>query len=118
MLNLEKIRTKYLFKEIENKLCMDKKNLEKNIIKYNLLKIFTKRVYLPLIAIYLLDVGHVSLAQLGIMGSANAIINLCWKCRLDIMLIAGDIRSRLSSGRQLWLCQSYLIYFILVSLVA
>lgn len=55
---------------------MNNKNLETNIIKYNLFKIFTKRVYLPLIAIYLIDVGHVSLAQLGIIGSANAIINL------------------------------------------
>lgn len=50
--------------------------LEGNIIKYNLFKIFTKRVFLPLIAIYLVDVGRVSLVQLGIIASVTAIASI------------------------------------------
>ncbi|MFA4942797.1 MAG: MFS transporter [Patescibacteria group bacterium] len=55
---------------------MNPKKLERNIIKYNLYKIFTKRVFLPLISIYLIDVGHVSLLQLGILASVAAITNI------------------------------------------
>lgn len=50
--------------------------LEGNILKYNLYKIFTKRVYLPLIAIYLTTIGNVTLAQLGVIASITAIASL------------------------------------------
>ncbi len=50
--------------------------LEKNIIKYNYYKIFTKRVYLPLIAIYLVDRGGVNLKELGIIASVTGIVQL------------------------------------------
>ena len=47
--------------------------LEGNIIKYNLYRIFTKRLFLPLIAIHLAQVGGVTLAQLGIIASVTAL---------------------------------------------
>ncbi len=50
--------------------------LEGNIIKYNLYKIFTKRVFLPLIAIFLTEIGDVTLAQLGIIASVTAFAQL------------------------------------------
>lgn len=51
-------------------------NLEGNIKKYNLLKIFTKRVFLPLIAIFLTTVGGVTLPQLGIIASVTGLVSL------------------------------------------
>ena len=51
-------------------------SLESNIVKYNILKIFTKRVYLPLIAIFLTTIGHVSLPQLGIIASVTGAVCL------------------------------------------
>lgn len=53
-----------------------KKQLEKNIIKYNWYKIFTKRVYLPLIAIYLVDSGGVNLKELGVIASITGAVQL------------------------------------------
>ena len=50
--------------------------LEGNILKYNLYKTFTKRVYLPLIAVYLTTIGGVTLTQLGIIASITAISSL------------------------------------------
>lgn len=50
--------------------------LEGNIVKYNLYKIFTKRVFLPLIAIFLTEIGDVTLAQLGIIASVTAFAQL------------------------------------------
>ena len=50
--------------------------LEGNIVKYNLFKIFTKRVFLPLIAIHLIQVGGVTLAQLAIIASVMAITQI------------------------------------------
>ena len=55
---------------------MNQKDLEGNLIKYNLLKIFTKRVYLPLIAIFLTTIGGISLTQLGIIASVSAVVCL------------------------------------------
>ncbi|MBP9852142.1 MAG: MFS transporter [Candidatus Pacebacteria bacterium] len=51
-------------------------SLEGNIVKYNLFKIFNKRTFLPVIAIYLTAVGKVTLAQLGIMASVAAGVQL------------------------------------------
>lgn len=50
--------------------------LEGNILKYNLYKTFTKRVYLPLIAVYLTTIGNVTLIQLGIIASITAATSL------------------------------------------
>ncbi|MEI7621337.1 MAG: MFS transporter [Candidatus Moraniibacteriota bacterium] len=52
------------------------KQLEGNITKYNYYKIFTKRVYLPLIAIYLIDRGGVNLQELGIIASVTGAVQL------------------------------------------
>lgn len=50
--------------------------LEGNILKYNLYKTFTKRVFLPLIAVYLTTIGNVTLIQLGIIASITAVASL------------------------------------------
>ncbi len=52
------------------------KSLEQNIIKYGLYKIFTKRVFLPLIPIFLIDYGHVSLGDLAAIASLTAIARI------------------------------------------
>ena len=48
--------------------------LQSNIIKYNYYKIFTKRVFLPLIAIFLIDQGGVTLNQLALIASITAMV--------------------------------------------
>lgn len=48
--------------------------LEGNIIKYSIYKIFTKRVYLPLIAVFLIDHGGVTLQELAVMASVTAVV--------------------------------------------
>ena len=48
--------------------------LEKNIGKYSWYKIFTKRVYLPLITIQLVNVGKVTLEELAIIVVISSII--------------------------------------------
>lgn len=48
--------------------------LEKNIGKYSWYKIFTKRVYLPLITIQLVNVGSVTLAELSIIVVVSSIV--------------------------------------------
>jgi MFS family permease len=50
--------------------------LERNIVKYNYYKIFTKRVYLPLIAVYLVDRGGVNLQELGVIASITGVVQL------------------------------------------
>lgn len=52
------------------------KGLEKNIVKYSWFKIFTKRLYLPIIAIQLVNVGKVSLEQLAIIASVTSIVTI------------------------------------------
>lgn len=56
----------------ENERGMQSK-LEGNILKFNYYKIFTKRVFLPLIAIFLIDQGGVTLEQIALMASITAI---------------------------------------------
>ena len=41
--------------------------LKRNIVKYSWFRIFTKRVYLPLITVQLVNVGKVSLDELALM---------------------------------------------------
>ncbi len=48
--------------------------LEGNIIKYYFYKIFTKRVFLPLIAIYLIDYGSVTIAQIALIASITGVV--------------------------------------------
>lgn len=47
--------------------------LERNIRMYAWFKIFTKKVYLPLIAIHLVTVGGVTVAQLGLMATVGVV---------------------------------------------
>jgi MFS family permease len=49
------------------------KKLEKNIGKYSWFKVFTKRVYLPLIAIQLVTAGGVTVEQLALIAIITAI---------------------------------------------
>lgn len=51
-----------------------KKRLEKNILKYSWYKIFTKRLYLPLITIQLVNVGKVTLEELAIIVIVSSIV--------------------------------------------
>ncbi len=48
--------------------------LEKNIARYSWYKIFTKRVYLPLITIQLVNVGNVTIEQLAIIVIISTIV--------------------------------------------
>lgn len=52
------------------------KELERNIRLYGFLKIFTKRVFLPLTTIYLAEIGGLSLKQIGLLASLSAIVSL------------------------------------------
>ncbi len=51
------------------------KRLEKNIVKYSWYKIFTKRVYLPLIAIQLVSVGQVTIHELALIAIISALVS-------------------------------------------
>ncbi|MEO7364450.1 MAG: MFS transporter [Candidatus Saccharimonadales bacterium] len=53
-----------------------KQQLEKNIGKYSWYKIFTKRVYLPLITIQLVSAGKVTIGQLAVISVISAIVQL------------------------------------------
>lgn len=50
--------------------------LKRNIIKYSWYKIFTKRIYLPLIAVQLFTVGKVTLEELALIGAITSIVQL------------------------------------------
>jgi len=50
--------------------------LRKNIQLYGWYKIFNKRVFLPVTAIYLVGVGRLSLVQIGIVGTVTGLVSL------------------------------------------
>lgn len=50
--------------------------LERNIGKYSWFKVFTKRVYLPLIAIQLVSVGKVTVQELAIIAIVTSVIQV------------------------------------------
>lgn len=50
--------------------------LETNIGKYQIQKIFTKRLFLPLIAIFLVEEGSVTLEQIALIASITAVASL------------------------------------------
>ena len=52
-----------------------KKRLEKNIVKYSWYKIFTKRVYLPLIAIQLISVGQVTVQEIALIAIISSLVS-------------------------------------------
>lgn len=51
-----------------------KQKLERNIIKYSWFKVFTKRVYLPLIAIQLVNVGKVTVEEIALIAVITSIV--------------------------------------------
>ena len=51
------------------------RRLEKNIVKYSWFKIFTKRVYLPLIAIQLVSAGQVTVHELALIAIISALVS-------------------------------------------
>ena len=53
-----------------------KKQLERNIQLYGFLKIFTKRVFLPLTTIYLADVAGLTIKEIGLLASLSAVVSL------------------------------------------
>jgi MFS family permease len=48
-------------------------SLENNVRIYSWTKLFTKRVYVPLTTIYLVEVGHLKLAQIGVLVTLSAL---------------------------------------------
>lgn len=52
------------------------KQLERNIRLYGLLKIFTKRVFLPLTTVYFVEVGGLRLQDIGLLASISALVSL------------------------------------------
>jgi MFS family permease len=70
---------KLLWVPVQYKLTMSEKykqQLERNIGKYSWYKVFTKRVYLPLIAIQLVNVGKVTVGQLAFIAIAASIVQV------------------------------------------
>jgi MFS family permease len=57
---------------IENKAY--EKKLERNIIKYSWFKVFTKRVYLPLIVIQLVNVGGVTVKEIALIAIITSVV--------------------------------------------
>lgn len=51
-----------------------KKRLERNIIKYSWFKVFTKRVYLPLIVIQLVNVGGVTIKEIALIAIISSVV--------------------------------------------
>lgn len=49
--------------------------LEKNIVKYSWYKIFTKRIYLPLIAIQLVSVGKVTVEEIALIAAITSVVS-------------------------------------------
>jgi MFS family permease len=55
---------------------MFERSLTRNIALYPWYKIFNKRVFLPLVAIYLVQVGHVTIPELGLIAAIGALTSL------------------------------------------
>lgn len=55
---------------------MTEVEMRRNVRLYGWIKIFTKRVFLPLLSIYLVEVGGVSLAQLGVIIFVSGLVTL------------------------------------------
>lgn len=49
---------------------------KRNIRLYGVIKIFTKRVFLPLTTIYLVEVGGFSIAQIGLLATLSAVVSI------------------------------------------
>jgi len=71
------------------------KRLEKNIGKYSWYKIFTKRVYLPLITIQLVNVGKVTLEELAIIVVISSIVQAL------LQMPAGYIADKIGNRRSI-----------------
>ncbi len=55
---------------------MDEALLRRNVRLYSWFKVFVKRVFLPLIAIYLVSVGHVTLGNIGVITAVTGFVIL------------------------------------------
>ena len=56
---------------------MNEITLRRNVRLYGWFKVFNKRVFLPMTAIYLVEVGHVSLGGIGIIATVTGLVTLC-----------------------------------------
>ncbi len=52
------------------------KQLERNIVKFSWYKIFTKRVYLPVIAVFLIEKGMVSVEEIALIAGVTIVAQL------------------------------------------
>lgn len=55
------------------------KGLKRNIRLYGFLKIFTKRVFLPLTTVYLVTVGGLTIPQIGLLAAISAVASLVFE---------------------------------------
>jgi MFS family permease len=55
---------------------MNEAMLRRNLRLYGWFKVFNKRVFLPLTAVYLVDVGHVSLHGIGVIAAVTGLVTL------------------------------------------
>jgi hypothetical protein len=55
---------------------MNEAMLRRNLRLYGWFKLFNKRVFLPLTAVYLVDVGHVSLHGIGVIAAVTGLVTL------------------------------------------
>jgi MFS family permease len=74
--------------------------LEKNINKYSWFKVFTKRVYLPLIAIQLVTEGKVTVSQLAIIVAITSVVQII------LQMPAGYLADKWGSRRAILLGSS------------
>jgi len=78
--------------------------LEKNIGKYSWYKIFTKRVYLPLIAIQLVTVGKVTVEELALIAAITAVV------QFSLQLPTGYLADRWGNKRALVIGASIAVF--------
>lgn len=93
-----------------------KQQLEKNLIKYSWFKVFTKRVYLPLIAIQLLSVGKVTIEELAVISVITSIAS--FSLQLPTSFVADKYGNRFAiiTGTII-ACFSPLLYIFLPNFV-
>lgn len=72
-----------------------RQKLEKNIVKYSWYKVFTKRLYLPLITIQLVNVGKVTVEELALIVVITSIV------QMGLQLPAGYFADKFGNRRSI-----------------
>lgn len=77
---------------------VDLQRYTSNIWLYGILKIFTKRVFLPLTTIYLVQVAHLSIAQIGLLAAISAFTSFAFEVPTGYFADRFSRRASLSLG--------------------